>query len=156
MRTLLQQLAVFNLLESTSFLQTYRACFDCLSNVGSLIQMAAKSAGLDERSTYQVETAVDEACSNIIEHAYGGEDRGDIQIECFCLPGELKIIIKDHGKSFNPELVEAPTLGSSLEDRADHGLGLFFMQRWMDSIHFEFSENKGNTLTMVKKLEHPS
>lgn len=136
--------------------QSYRACFDCLSEVGSLIQKAAESAGLDEQSTYQVETAVDEACSNIIEHAYGGEDRGDIQIECYSLPGELKVIIKDQGKPFDPGLIEAPSLDSSLEERSDHGLGLFFMRRWMNSIHFEFSKDSGNILTMVKLMEHPS
>jgi serine/threonine-protein kinase RsbW len=143
-------------LEGISFHQTYRACFDCLSEVGSLIHKASRSAGLDEKSTYQVETAVDEACSNIIEHAYGGEDRGDIQIECISQPGELKIIIRDQGKPFKPELIKIPDPDSPLENRPDHGFGLFFMRRWMDSIHFEFSKNNGNTLTMVKKMEYPS
>jgi serine/threonine-protein kinase RsbW len=143
-------------LDVTNFQQTYRACFDCLSEVGSFIQKAAQSAGLDDRSTYQVETAVDEACSNIIEHAYGGEDRGDIRIKCISQPGKLTIIIRDNGKPFNPDLVQAPRMGIPLEDRSDHGLGLFFMRRWMDSINFEFSKNTGNTLTMIKKMEHPS
>jgi serine/threonine-protein kinase RsbW len=111
---------------------------------------------LDEKSTYQVETAVDEACSNIIEHAYGGEDRGDIQIECISNPGKLTIIIKDQGKPFDPDLVNLPRTNSSLEERPDHGLGLFFMRRWMDSVHFDFSKNHGNTLTMIKMMEHPS
>ena len=143
-------------MEGKYFHQNYRACYDCLSEVGAIIHQAAEIAGLDERSTYQVETAVDEACSNIIEHAYGGEDRGDIQLECFSLPGELKIIIKDQGKPFNPELIKAPSMDSPLEDRSDHGLGLFFMRRWMDSVHFDFSKDNGNTLTMIKKMEHPS
>jgi serine/threonine-protein kinase RsbW len=143
-------------LEVKVFHQNFRACFDCLSEVSSLIQKASESAGLDEKCTYQVETAVDEACSNIIEHAYGGEDLGDIQIECYPLPGELKIIIKDQGKPFDPELIKAPRLDSALEDRSSHGLGLFFMRRWMDSIKFEFSKDGGNVLTMIKLMEHPS
>jgi serine/threonine-protein kinase RsbW len=143
-------------LEGIKFQHTYRACFDCLSEVGSIVQKAGLSAGLDERSIYQVETAVDEACSNIIEHAYGGEDLGDIQIECIANPGKLTIIIKDQGKPFNPDLINNPKIESSLEEHPDHGLGLFFMRRWMDSIHFDFSKNNGNTLTMVKLMEHPS
>lgn len=124
--------------------------------MGSLIHQAANTAGLDERSIYQVETAVDEACANIIEHAYGGEDQGDITIECLSKPGELTIKLIDQGKPFDPQQVEMPRMNLSLEDRPDRGLGLFFMRRWMDSIHFNFSEKTGNILTMVKKAKrHP-
>jgi len=140
-------------LETVHLQQTFRACFGCLSEVGALVHKSAQAAGLDERSTYQVETAVDEACSNIIEHAYGGEDRGDITIECISQPGILTIRMMDTGIPFDPEVVEPPIINLSLEDRPDHGLGLFFMRRWMNSVHFEFSEKSGNILTMVKKAE---
>jgi serine/threonine-protein kinase RsbW len=140
-------------LEGIHYQQTYGACFDCLSEVSTLIHKAAQSAGLDERSTYQVETAVDEACSNIIEHAYGGENRGEIEIECICTPGELTIRLCDTGRPFDPGEIQVPDLTLSLEDRPDHGLGLFFMHRWMDSIRFDISKTGGNILTMVKKAK---
>lgn len=138
------------------FQQTFRACFDCLSDVGSLIHQAADAAGLDDVSRYQVETAVDEACSNIIEHAYEGEDLGDIVIDCESQPGMLTIKLRDNGKPFNPESIALPKVDLDLEERPDRGLGLFFMRRWMNSIHFEFSDQHGNILTMVKKAENPS
>lgn len=122
--------------------------------MGVLIHKAGASAGLDEQSIYQVETAVDEACSNIIEHAYGGENNGDIQIECTSVPGELIIKLMDKGKPFSPDLIGMPELDLSLEERPDHGLGLFFMRRWMDSVRFDFSKNGDNILTMVKKAKH--
>jgi serine/threonine-protein kinase RsbW len=138
-------------LKKRFFKQTYRACFDCLSDVSQLIHQAANAAGLDEQSLYQAETAVDEACANIIEHAYGGENRGDITIECTAEIGELTIKIMDHGKAFNPNEVSYPKLDLALKERPDRGLGIFFMRRWMDSVRFEFTENQGNTLTMIKK-----
>jgi len=119
--------------------------------VSVLIHQAGKAANLDDRSIYQVETAVDEACSNIIEHAYGGENQGKIEIDCISKPGELTVRLQDTGKPFDPDMVEAPEFELSLEDRPDHGLGLFFMRRWMDSVRFEFAGNTGNILTMVKK-----
>jgi serine/threonine-protein kinase RsbW len=140
-------------LNTTHFQQTFRACFDCLSDVGALIHQAANSAGLDDSSRYQVETAVDEACSNIIEHAYEGEDLGDIVIECDTQPGVLTVKLYDTGKPFDPELVRSPKFDLDLEDRPDRGLGLFFMRRWMNTVKFEFSEQNGNILTMVKKAE---
>ncbi len=143
-------------LNTEHFQQTFRACFDCLSDVGSLIHRAADAAGLDDVSRYQVETAVDEACSNIIEHAYEGEDLGDIVIDCESQPGILTIRLRDNGKPFNPESIATPKFDLDLEERPDRGLGLFFMRRWMSSIHFEFSDHHGNILTMVKKAGNPS
>ncbi|BCY18268.1 hypothetical protein hrd7_21170 [Leptolinea sp. HRD-7] len=135
------------------FQQTFRASFDCLSDVGTFIHKAANAAGLDDVSRYQVETAVDEACSNIIEHAYEGEDLGNIVIDCESQPGMLIIQLRDNGKPFDPESIANPRVDLNLEDRPDRGLGLFFMRRWMNSVHFEFSDQHGNTLTMVKKAE---
>lgn len=121
-----------------------------------MIHDAARSAGLDEQSCYQVETAVDEACSNIIEHAYGGENRGEIIIECLTSPGMLTIKLKDFGAAFDPDLINTPKLDTCLEERPDRGLGLFFIRRWMDSVHFEFSDKHGNVLTMIKRAKKTS
>lgn len=96
--------------------------------------------------------AVDEACSNIIEHAYGGEDRGDINLRCQKLPSRLKVTIKDHGEPFNPALVAEPDIHAPLEERDSGGLGLFLMRQLMDEVTFEFSP-KGNVLVMVKTRE---
>jgi serine/threonine-protein kinase RsbW len=143
-------------LEGIFFQQAFRSSYECLSDIGALIHKAAGEAGLDERSVYQVETAVDEACSNIIEHAYDCDDRGIIDIECNAQPGMITIKLHDSGKPFDPDSVLPPQLNLSLEDRPDHGLGLFFINRWMDSVKFEFSESEGNTLTLVKKAGKPS
>lgn len=101
---------------------------------------------------YMVETAVDEACSNIIEHAYGGENIGRIQITCLDAPTDLKIIIQDWGRSFDPQAIPDPDQQADLEDLPGHGLGLFFIRKWMDEVRFSFSGD-GNVLTLVKHKE---
>lgn len=116
---------------------------------------AAQKTGLDDCTIYAVETAVDEACSNIIEHAYGAEDLGEIQCECCVLPDRLIIILKDQGKPFDPSAVAAPNLEVPLDERTDHGLGLYFMRQMMDDVRFDFVEGVGNILTMVKMKEKP-
>jgi len=55
--------------------------FSNLDKIGDFFLAAAVEAGLDDKSAYEVQLAVDEAVTNIIEHAYGGQDLGDI--ECF-------------------------------------------------------------------------
>lgn len=127
--------------------------FASLRLISSFIREAAEKTGFDDCAVYAVETAVDEACSNIIEHAYESEDRGQIQCECCIKPDRLIITLKDQGKPFDPSAICEPNLEVPLEDRQDHGLGLFFMRQMMDEVHFDFVEGVGNVLTMVKMKE---
>ncbi|HHY89512.1 MAG TPA: ATP-binding protein [Chloroflexi bacterium] len=126
--------------------------YESLSIIAEFVRQAAEEVGLDPCATYAVETAVDEACSNIIEHAYGGENIGDIVCTCFIKSSELVIQLQDTGRSFNPDLVEDPDITAPLEERENHGLGLYMMRQWMDEVRFSFDDGI-NTLTMVKRKE---
>ena len=53
----------------------FPASYDSLKSIGELSTQAAKEAGFDDNAVYEVQLAVDEAATNIIEHAYGGEGR---------------------------------------------------------------------------------
>src|SRR5512143_1975434 len=50
--------------------------FDQLERVCEFIEHAAREAGLGEEGVGRCQLAADEACTNIIEHGYGGEGRG--------------------------------------------------------------------------------
>ncbi len=125
--------------------------FENLSLIGEFVTRAAQAAGLDERAVYAVEMAVDEACSNIIEHAYGGEGRG--KIECACRIDEtgLTITLRDHGRPFDPQSVPRPNLKADIEEREAGGLGIYLMRQLMDEVRFDFTSDEGNVLTMVKR-----
>ncbi len=125
--------------------------YDSLAQIGEFIRGIAQKAGLGNFAAYTVEMAVDEACSNIIEHAYGGEDRGEITCTCKVNTQGLTIELDDYGKPFNPEDIADPDVSGDLEDRPSHGLGLFFIRQWMDEVEFEFKENHGNHLVLFKK-----
>ncbi len=109
----------------------------------------AQDAGFESFAVYSIEMAVDEACSNIIEHAYEGEGKGDIRCTCSVTEDTLKVIIKDRGKPFDLSSVPPPNLSDDLEERQAHGLGLHFIRKWMDEVDF-LSKDAENTLTMVK------
>jgi anti-anti-sigma factor len=99
--------------------------------------------------------AVDEACTNVIEHAYDGEDAGDIQITCTVQPGSCEIEVYDQGKPFVPEEVPQPKTQTSIEDLKPGGIGLHIMRQVMDEIDFTFDDN-GNRLSMVKRGAVPA
>ena len=130
--------------------------YENLVKLADFVRQIAQDAGLDNFAVYSVETAVEEACTNIIEHAYGGEGKGNI--ECACAIDELGLTIqlRDKGKPFNPEIVKDPDTKAPLYKRESHGLGLFMMRKWMDDVRFEFNGESGNILTMVKYREPKS
>jgi serine/threonine-protein kinase RsbW len=135
---------------------TFPGRFDSLAAISEFVTIAAEAAGLNDRAVYKVQMAVDEACSNIIEHAYGGEEHGTIECTCRATGEGLTVILRDHGRAFNPDTVPAPDTHAALEDRTGGGLGLYFMHQLMDEVHFEFAPESGNILTMVKRREGTS
>jgi serine/threonine-protein kinase RsbW len=125
--------------------------FESLAGIRKFVFQAASDAGFDEKEIYAVELAVDEACSNIIEHAYGGEENGDIECTCNDLNDSLEIIIKDEGEPFDPGLVTPPDFSIGLEELKPRGAGLFLIRNLMDDVDFVFSKKEGNVLRMVKR-----
>lgn len=128
--------------------------YDRLETIAKFVEQAGQDAGLDEVAICRCQLAVDEAVTNIIEHGYEGEGRGDIDLSCECEPGqgELVITISDQAKPFDPDAVPQPTLNTTLEDMQVGGLGLYFMRQVMDAVEFSY-EDGTNKLVLVKKRE---
>lgn len=109
-----------------------------LIEMGHFILEIAFQAGFSEDDAYKIQLAVDEACSNIIEHAYGGGSKeNNICCVCKILTDKLKIELYDNGASFNPNNVPSPNLSTKLEDRDKGGLGLFLIRQIMDFVEFQ-------------------
>ena len=128
---------------------TFPGKFESLAEISIFVKKAAKDAGLNEDAIYAVELAVDEACSNIIEHAYGAEDAGDIRCACFVTDSGLKIILRDKGEPFNPDSVPEVDTSLPLDQRKPGGAGVFLMRKVMDEVIFHFEQGE-NVLTLVK------
>lgn len=123
-----------------------------LAEIAGFIENAALTCGMDEKQVYDVQMAVDEAVSNVIEHAYAGKANGKIEIACEVKGKEFVVVIRDFGKPFNPNQVALPNVDAPLSERNIGGLGIFFMNRLMDRVEFDFSK-KGNQLTMAKRIK---
>lgn len=127
--------------------------FEYLAQIAEFVTRAAREAELSDDDVFHVEMAVDEACSNVIEHAYA-EVGGDIELTCTVLePGQLSIIIRDHGRPFDPASVPEPNVsnGAKFDAMQQGGLGLYFMRKLMDEVRFQFVPEHGNTLYMTKR-----
>jgi anti-sigma regulatory factor (Ser/Thr protein kinase) len=130
----------------------FQAKFENLDSIREFVGDGAKASGFNESGIYAIQLAADEACSNIIEHAYGNDESG--LLECsYNFDGDfLTLTFKDYGCFFDPTTVPDPDLTSSLEERQIGGLGMFLIRNLMDDVQYESQGKSGNVLTLKKRL----
>jgi serine/threonine-protein kinase RsbW len=116
------------------------------------VTQGAAEAGLDETAVFHIELACDEACTNVIEHAYGGEGSGDIQVSWQVADGKFVIEIADNGRAFDLSQIPAAPDTDNMEDIKIGGLGIHFMRQLMDEVTFSSNAQNGNKLVMKKKI----
>ena len=98
-----------------------------------------------------IKTAVSEAVTNSIVHAYP-DCLGKITLRLRQLEGsELEIQIKDSGIGI-PDVVQArePLFTTGNEDRS--GMGFTIMESFMDHLSVRSTVGKGTTVTMRKRI----
>ena len=128
--------------------------FDQIKEACDFVCAGAEEVGFHEDEVFRIQLACDEACTNIIEHAYGAEDEGAIAVSWQYDEGAFMIVLRDFGRPFRPEEIPAPSVPhnpGSHDELKVGGLGLHFMRTLMDEVTFSFDE-KGNELVMVKYL----
>jgi serine/threonine-protein kinase RsbW len=129
---------------------------DNLSHVRKFIEAEARSFGFSDEDISNIVLAVDEACTNIIKHAYRYASDKEIEISVFRNKHTFEIRIKDSGKPFDPSAVLPLDLKKYIGNRQRGGLGVYLMRRLMDKVEYSFVPGKKNEVCLVKYLQDPS
>lgn len=98
-----------------------------------------------------IKTAVSEAVTNSVVHAYDNED-GLIQIEVEISGNEVSIIVADEGRGIVDVEQAREPLYTTKPDEERSGMGFTFMEIFMDGLEVESLQDKGTTVHMVKKI----
>ena len=109
-------------------------------------------AGLDEAQVMCLTLAVDEACANVMEHAYGSEPVHEVTIRGELDNNEISFVIVDTGKHFDPAALESEPVEELVRKRKSGGLGLRLIRTIMDDVQYRIIPGEKNELRMVKKL----
>lgn len=131
--------------------RTFPARPERLCEIRRAVAEAAAGLGCREESIHDVVLAVDEACQNIIRHAYKGRD-GDIRmvIESDGTAVEIRLI------DFAPPVDPAEVCPRALDDVRPGGLGTHFIRSVMDDVAFvPPPPGAGNMLRMTKRIAKP-
>jgi len=121
-----------------------------LAVIADFIATTMAQLGIEE-SIFEIQTAVDEACTNIMKYAYE-EGKGIINISCELRDNDFVITIRDKGKPFDPTSIALPDLEADWSERKIGGLGIYMMRKLMDEVSYSFDAEKGNTLIMRKRV----
>jgi serine/threonine-protein kinase RsbW len=111
----------------------------------------AGTPGITDEVLYDVQLAVDEACTNIITHGYADMDPGSVILDLALDSDKLTLSLTDFGHSFEPGNTPVPDVDVPIEERELGGFGLFFIHQSMDQVDYRVTED-GNTMTLTKYL----
>jgi len=105
---------------------------------------------------YQIELAVDEACANVIEHAYIDEDskEGNIDVTVKKNRYQIAITIADFGVGFNPDTLITPDMDEYFKERKPGSLGVHLIRTLMDEVNFCINPGFCNEVKMVKYFKN--
>jgi len=144
-------LLIFAALVSRSRIVRLRvpARLDSIRPITALASDLAQRARLSDQAVFQCRLALDEACMNIIEHAYAFDPEGEIDVVIEAGRGRCTIQLIDYGQPYHPPAIPEPDRDISLEDASPGGLGLYLMRRVMDEVRYTPGP-RSNCLIMVK------
>jgi len=107
------------------------------------------ACGFSQEQCQDLMLAVDEACQNVVRHAYAGVDEGDMMIDIRREGGSYVVLIRDHA----PPVDVARIVPRNLDDVRPGGLGVHFIREVMDSVeHLSPPDGQGNLLRMKKAI----
>jgi len=131
---------------------TVKSTTDNLVLVREFTRRAAIESGLPDDFTEKIILAVDEACTNIIKHAYKFSPDGDIFISLSIDSSKFVISITDNGNHFNPSLIPDPDIKQYHKQKKVGGLGMFLMKKLMDEVRYSTITGNKNKVELVKYL----
>jgi sigma-B regulation protein RsbU (phosphoserine phosphatase) len=122
---------------------------DQLGKMRAAVRECVERCGCSETETADLVLAIDEACQNIIRHAYKEDPNGAIELEIRREGENLVFSLLD----FAPEIDPSQVKPRDLDDIRPGGLGTHFIRKVMDGVDFiPRPQGTGNLLRMVKRI----
>lgn len=134
-------------MKTKKFSFTSESCH--LAEVRKAVREFLAQAGFDECKTELLVLALDEACTNIIRHAYSGEVK-PVRLEMSQLTDKVRFTLRDYGSSCDPKRIKS----RALEDIRPGGVGVHIIQQAFDKVSYE-PQAKGTKLVLEKSLATP-
>jgi len=118
-----------------------------LADVRQQVREFLSKATVDEVDAELMILAIDEACTNIIRHAYHCEAGCPVYLDLDASSKKVSMRLRDYGEQCPPEKL----VGRNLEDFKPGGIGLHIIRKAFDVVEFR-RKHKGTELRLTKRL----
>ncbi|MDI6644153.1 MAG: ATP-binding protein [Methanobacteriaceae archaeon] len=118
-----------------------------LPSILKIVKDVSRICGFDEKTSQGIMLATEEACINVIEHAYSPDEQGRYQLEIKRKPGKMVVKVKDQGIPFNLGLLDQDEI---------HQIGFKLMKTYSDNVKSKYRGKKGKEVKIIKYLPYPS
>ncbi len=134
---------------------TLPATLDSLYESMSFVSSHAREHGFSSERISEIELALEEVLVNIFNYAYKDSGlEGNVEITCRLADAQSFVIeITDSGVPFNIFTVREPDVTAEIDKRPIGGLGVFFVKRLMDEVHYRREAEKNILILTVRKTE---
>ena len=120
--------------------------FIYLAYVRRFVESIGQEEVWDTDVIEQVVISVDEAVTNVMEHAYECKQGCPVKISFIIEADKFSVYIVDHGKSFDFRRILMGDIEKKLEERLRRGRGTLIMKKFMDTLEYSVNEEEGNVL----------
>ena len=133
---------------------------ELLNEMRRFVSDAARVFGFGETEVGKIELAIDEACTNIIKHAYRYNPDGLIEIQISSQgannnqPRKFIVEIHDNGQPFDSNHYTAPDMKEYFKKLRHGGLGIVLIKKLMDEVEYNSHAGMRNTIRLVKYLSN--
>lgn len=101
----------------------------------------------------EVRTAVSEAVTNVVVHAYDGEV-GKVVLRAVLAPDDmLTVDVEDFGRGITDVRQAMQPFFTTQPDKERTGIGFALMQSFMDEVKVYSSPGSGTTVRMTKRIQ---
>jgi serine/threonine-protein kinase RsbW len=120
--------------------------------VREFVSSAAREFGFGDEEISKIALAVDEACTNIIKHAYKYDPGKSITVTVRGRHASFEVCVSDTGRGFNPNGVPSPDMKEYLAHYRRGGLGMYLMRSLMDNVEYNIQPGMRNEVRLTKIL----
>ena len=120
--------------------------------VREFVSKAAREFGFNDEDIGKIALAVDEACTNIIKHAYRFDPNKEITVTVRRKNEAFEVSILDSGTGFDPARIPTPIMKEYLSHFRRGGLGIYLMKSLMDKVEYGNGPGQKNEVRLTKYL----
>lgn len=117
----------------------------------TLVDVFADRHSLAAGSRGDLRLLAEEACTNVVMHAFPGREAGELTLELAYVDGTAQITLVDDGVPFNPADAPRPDLGADWQARREGGVGWHLIRTLSDELEYERRDDR-NHLTLRKRV----